>query len=68
VLSPARALFHHCDCRDPETGYLLFLNWDWVGAALGIQISMRRDSWLLFQFPRDKVPYFYFALALACAT
>ena len=51
-----------------ETGYLLFLNWDWVGAALGIQIPVRRDSWLLFQFPRDKLPYFYFALALACAT
>jgi branched-chain amino acid transport system permease protein len=51
-----------------ETGYLLFLNWDWVGAALGIQIPIRRDSWLLFQFPRNKIPYFYFALALACAT
>jgi len=36
-----------------------------VGAALGIQIPIRRDSWLLFQFPRDKIPYFYFALALA---
>lgn len=51
-----------------ETGYLLFLNWDWVGAALGIQIPMRQDSWLTFQFPRDKIPYFYFALGLASAT
>jgi branched-chain amino acid transport system permease protein len=51
-----------------ETGYLLFLNWDWVGAALGIQLPMGRDSWLLLRFSRDKVPYFYFALALACAT
>ena len=51
-----------------ETGYLLFLNWDWVGAALGIQIPMGRASWLLFQFPRAKIPYFYFALALAGAT
>jgi branched-chain amino acid transport system permease protein len=51
-----------------ETGYLLFNNWDWVGAALGIQIPVRRDSWLLFQFARNKIPYFYFALALACAT
>jgi branched-chain amino acid transport system permease protein len=51
-----------------ETGYLLLLNWDWVGAALGIQIPIRRTSWLLFQFPRDKIPYFYFALALACVT
>jgi branched-chain amino acid transport system permease protein len=51
-----------------ETGYLLFLNWDWVGAALGIQLPIGRASWLRFQFPRDKVPYFYFALVLACAT
>jgi branched-chain amino acid transport system permease protein len=51
-----------------EIGYLLFLNWNWVGAALGIQIPIRRDSWLLLQFARDKVPYFYFALVLACAT
>jgi branched-chain amino acid transport system permease protein len=51
-----------------ETGYLLFLNWNWVGAALGIQLPIGRASWLLFQFPRDKIPYFYFALALACAT
>jgi branched-chain amino acid transport system permease protein len=51
-----------------EIGYLLFLNWNWVGAALGIQIPIRRDSWLLLQFPRDKVPYFYLALVFACAT
>jgi branched-chain amino acid transport system permease protein len=51
-----------------EIGYLLFLNWDWVGAALGIQLPAGRASWLLFRFPRDKIPYFYFALALACAT
>jgi branched-chain amino acid transport system permease protein len=46
----------------------LVLNWNWVGAALGIQIPVRSASWLLFQFPRNKIPYFYFALALACAT
>jgi branched-chain amino acid transport system permease protein len=51
-----------------ETGYLLFLNWDWVGAALGIQLPIGQASWLRFQFPRDKIPYFYVALALACAT
>src|ERR1700728_3261879 len=49
-----------------ETAYLLFLNWDWAGAALGIDIPVRRDSWLTFQFTRSKLPYFYFALALAC--
>ncbi|HEX2652933.1 MAG TPA: branched-chain amino acid ABC transporter permease [Xanthobacteraceae bacterium] len=51
-----------------ETAYLLFLNWDWVGAALGIQITMRGDNWLNFQFARNKLPYFYFVLVFACVT
>ena len=33
---------------------------------MGIEIPVRGDSWLKFQFPRSKLPYFYFALALAC--
>lgn len=45
-----------------EIAYLLFLNWDWAGAALGIDIPVRTDSWLTFQFTRSKLPYFYFAL------
>ncbi|HEY0328564.1 MAG TPA: branched-chain amino acid ABC transporter permease [Rhodopseudomonas sp.] len=45
-----------------EIAYLLFLNWDWAGAALGIDIPVRKDSWLTFQFTRSKLPYFYFAL------
>ena len=49
-----------------ETALLLFQNWDWAGAALGIDIPVRGDSWLKFQFTRSKLPYFYFALALAC--
>ena len=49
-----------------EIGLLLFHNWDWAGAATGIEIPVRGDSWLKFQFPRSKLPYFYFALALAC--
>ena len=49
-----------------EIGLLLFHNWDWAGAAIGIDIPVRGDSWLKFQFPRSKLPYFYFALALAC--
>ena len=49
-----------------EIGLLLFHNWDWAGAAMGIEIPVRGDSWLKFQFPRSKLPYFYFALALAC--
>jgi len=51
-----------------ETGYLLLLNWDWAGAALGIDIPVRQDSWTTFQFTRSKLPYIYFALALACIT
>jgi branched-chain amino acid transport system permease protein len=48
-----------------EIAYLLFLNWDWAGAALGIDIPVRGDSWLKFQFTRSKLPYFYFALVFA---
>ena len=33
---------------------------------VGIDIPVRRDSWLTFQFTRSKLPYFYSALALAC--
>jgi branched-chain amino acid transport system permease protein len=51
-----------------ETAYLLFLNWDWAGAALGIDLPVSRDSWLTFQFVRSKLPFFYFALALAFVT
>jgi len=48
-----------------EIAFLLFLNWDWAGAALGIDIPVREDSWLKFQFTRSKLPYFYFALGFA---
>jgi branched-chain amino acid transport system permease protein len=48
-----------------ETGYLLFLNWDWIGGALGIFIPFKTESWLLFQFRTSKLPYYYAALTLA---
>ena len=68
VLSVARALFHHCHSRDRGDRSISCSSiGTGSGAPLGIQIPIRRDSWLLFQFPRDKIPYFYFALALACA-
>ena len=51
-----------------EMGMLLLLNWDFAGAAQGIQIPYRPDSWLYLQFARDKLPYIYFALGLACVT
>jgi branched-chain amino acid transport system permease protein len=49
-----------------EIALILIQNWDWAGAALGIDIPVRRDSWLTFQFTRSKLPYFYFALGLTC--
>ena len=48
-----------------EIGLLLFHNWDYAGAALGIQWPFGRDSWWTLQFARDKAPYFYFVLGLA---
>lgn len=48
-----------------EVGFLLMLNWEWVGGALGIQIPFEADSWATLQFARDKVPYILTALALA---
>ena len=48
-----------------EAGFLLMLNWDYAGAAMGIDVPVRGDSWAKFQFVRTKLPYFYFALALA---
>ena len=49
-----------------EIALLLIQNWNFAGAALGIDIPVRGDSWLKFQFMRSKLPYFYFALGLAC--
>ena len=53
-----------------EIGYLLALNWDWIGGATGINIPYVRsvgDSWLWLQFRIDKLPYHYAALAFAAA-
>ncbi len=51
-----------------EIGYLLFLNWDWVGAASGVYIPFRGESWLGLQFRTAKLPYFYLTLAFATLT
>jgi len=51
-----------------EAALLLVLNWEWAGAALGLQIPYAPDSWRTFQFGRNKLPYFYFALGLALLT
>ncbi|MBN9586978.1 MAG: branched-chain amino acid ABC transporter permease [Afipia sp.] len=51
-----------------EIGLLLFHNWDYAGAALGIQWPFTPDSWWTLQFARNKAPYFYFALGLFAVT
>ena len=51
-----------------EIGLLLFHNWDYAGAALGIQWPFTPDAGWTLQFARDKAPYFYFALALFAVT
>lgn len=51
-----------------EAGLLLVHNWDWAGAATGIQWPFVADSWASFQFGRSKLPYIYFALVLFAAT
>lgn len=51
-----------------EIGYLLFLNWDWVGAASGVYIPFRGESWASLQFRTAKLPYFYLTLGFAALT
>jgi branched-chain amino acid transport system permease protein len=51
-----------------EIGYLLFLNWDWVGGATGVYIPFKAESWINLQFRTQKLPYHYLALAFVAAT
>ena len=52
-----------------EIGYLLFLNWDYVGAATGVYVPVARvDSWALLQFRTSKLPFHYVVLAFAALT
>ncbi len=50
-----------------EIGYLLFLNWDYVGGATGVYVPFKGDSWLALQFKTQKLPYHYVTLAFAAA-
>lgn len=47
-----------------EAVFQVFTVWEWVGSAIGLEIPVKRDSWLHFQFHRDKTPYYYVALAM----
>ena len=51
-----------------EIGYLLFLNWDFVGGATGVFIPFHGESWAQLQFKTAKLPYHYVVLAFAAAT
>ncbi len=51
-----------------EIGYLLFLNWDLVGAATGIYVPLGDDSWANLQFRTAKWPFHLIALGFVALT
>ena len=51
-----------------EIGYLLFLNWDWVGAASGVYIPLGAESIVNLQFRTSKLPFHFIVLAFAAVT
>ncbi len=50
-----------------EIGFLLFLNWDFVGAANGLYVPFKGESLINLQFRTSKLPFHYVALAYAAA-
>ena len=51
-----------------EIGYLLFLNWELVGAATGVFVPFKGESLVNLQFRTSKLPFHFVALAFAAAT
>ncbi len=51
-----------------EIGYLLFLNWDWVGAASGLYIPLGAESFINLQFRTSKLPFHLIVLSFAALT
>ncbi len=51
-----------------EIGYLLFLNWDFVGAATGVYVPFHGQNWMELQFRTSKLPFHYVVLAFAAIT
>ena len=51
-----------------EIGYLLFLNWEFVGAATGIFVPFKGESLVQLQFRTTKLPFHYVVLAFAALT
>jgi branched-chain amino acid transport system permease protein len=44
-----------------ETMRILFNNWKWIGASVGLELPVMGNSWIGMQF-RSKIPYYYIAL------
>ena len=45
---------------------IIFQRWDWVGAASGLFLPLKRGSpWLDMQFHTSKAPYYYLSLTIA---
>lgn len=42
----------------------LFMVWDWIGGAIGLDYPIQPDGWLDFSWSSTKVGYYYGALAL----
>lgn len=50
-----------------EIVQIVFTNWEFAGAAVGLYLPMDKQGWGAFVFD-SKVPYYYIALALLIAT
>lgn len=50
-----------------ESAFQLFIAWDWVGGAMGLQLPVQEQGLLNLQFHRNKVPYYYIALGMLAA-
>lgn len=47
-----------------EIVQILFVNWDWVGGAVGLTLPLLPESLVNLQFHSSNVPYYYISLAL----
>src|SRR5512133_3205346 len=48
-----------------EIGFIILQNWEFVGRAVGLSISVKEDSLGNMVFLSSKLPYYYIALGLA---
>lgn len=47
-----------------EIMLVIFTNWDYVGAAVGIYMPILEESFANFEFHTTKIPYYYIILAM----